>query len=111
MRSSWNSRRNSLACGVPLPATCIARSPPPGRILAGRAEVAVDAGGQLVGGDAVEVQRDERLVAAVRHAMDDLALEVAVGDVARPVDGALQRLQVGRELLLGQLALGHAERA
>src|SRR6185503_10946117 len=69
---------------------------------------AVDAGGDLRCGYAVEVQGHDRRSPGVRYAVDHLLVEVAVGELAGAVDGGLAPEQRSVELLLGELAFGDA---
>src|SRR5205814_4264627 len=69
---------------------------------------AVDAGGEVVGGDTVEVQRYDPRASAVRDTMNRLLLEIRVGEIAGPVEARAPDGQVLVELVLGELAFRDA---
>src|SRR5439155_5191639 len=68
-------------------------------------------GGELIGTHAVEVERDNARDAAVRDAVHHLLLEIAVGELAGPVDHLLVQLELLAELLLREIALDDAVHA
>ena len=68
------------------------REPPRARPGDGDLKQAVDAGGELVGAHAVQVQRDDAAVAAVRYAVHALLVEVGARELAPAVDHLVLQL-------------------